>query len=227
MKASLGALMLAVLVLTGCAQTQVRLAEPEAKITIKPERVVLMPPEINLYELQFGGQLEPRADWTLSARSLVVGALKKRLSASMTELTDAVTDENPDPRASEQQIRKLADAVMNSVWLYEIGWARDSLKNKRGRFDWTLGPGAQVLKTRYKADYALFLGFEDSYTSAGRAAGMAIGALLGVSMSGGVQVGFAALVDTQTGRVAWYNLLIDGSGDLRNARAASISWRKK
>jgi len=121
------------------------------------------------------------------------------------------------------QIRKLADAVMNSVYLYEVGFARGALENKKGRFDWTLGPGAQVLRERYGADYALLLGFEDSYTSAGRAAGMVFGALLGIGMTGGIQIGFAALIDTSSGRLAWFNFIVDGTGDLRNAKDAQAA----
>jgi hypothetical protein len=212
-----------VALLGGCAQSQVRLAEPDAQIQVKPERVLVMAPEINLYELQFGGQLEPRADWTLSARKLVSDALATRLGQTQSAIVNAKEPERPDPREREQQIRKLADAVMNSVYLYELGWAKGTLQNKRDRFDWTLGPGTQILRDRYGADYALVLGFEDSYTSAGRAAGMVLGALLGVSMQGGVQVGLAALVETKTGKVAWFNLIVDGTGDLRNAKDAQTA----
>jgi len=219
---ALVALLLATM-LGACAQTQVRLAEPAAQVKVKPERVLLMTPEINLYELQFGGQLEPRADWTLSARRLVADALKLRLAQTQSVIVAAKEPERPDPREREQQIRKLADAVMNSVYLYEVGFARGALENKKGRFDWTLGPGAQVLRERYGADYALLLGFEDSYTSAGRAAGMVFGALLGIGMTGGIQIGFAALIDTSSGRLAWFNFIVDGTGDLRNAKDAQAA----
>jgi hypothetical protein len=208
------------LLLIGCTQSQVRLAEPTAATVIKPERVLLMTPEINLYELTFGGALEPRADWTVSARGHVDRALKANLARTQSAIVAQTVSTDIDPREREQQLRKLADTVMNSLYVYELGWQRDALKNKRGRFDWTIGDGAQLLKERYGADYALVLGFEDSYTSAGRAAGMVVGALLGISMSGGVQVGFAALIDTRTGKVAWFNLLVDGSGDLRNEKEA-------
>jgi hypothetical protein len=45
-------------------------------------------------------------------------------------------------------------------------------------------------------------------------------ALLGVGVSGGVQVGYASLVDLNTGQVLWFNRLTRGSGDLREPEKA-------
>jgi hypothetical protein len=49
---------------------------------------------------------------------------------------------------------------------------------------------------------------------------MVIGALLGVGMSGGAQVGYASLVDLSTGQIVWFNRLSRAYGDLRDAQKA-------
>ena len=52
---------------------------------------------------------------------------------------------------------------------------------------------------------------------------MVVGALLGVGLSGGFQVGYASLVDLTTGRVVWFNRLLRGSGHLRELDKARES----
>jgi hypothetical protein len=39
----------------------------------------------------------------------------------------------------------------------------------------------------------------------------------------GEQIGFASLVDLNTGRVVWFNLMQTATGDLRNAADARIA----
>ena len=58
------------------------------------------------------------------------------------------------------------------------------------------------------------------FESSGRVAVIFIGALLGVGIPGGQQVGFASLVDLQSGDVVWFNRLLKGTGDLRKADLA-------
>jgi hypothetical protein len=90
-----------------------------------------------------------------------------------------------------------------------------ALPTKAERFDWTLGTDVRQLKDEFAADYALFVYMRDSYASSGRVAVIVIGALLGATVSGGVQVGFSSLVDLRTGEVVWFNRLVSGTGDLR------------
>jgi hypothetical protein len=46
-------------------------------------------------------------------------------------------------------------------------------------------------------------------------------ALLGIGMPGGIQVGYASLVDLETGQVVWFNRLARGTGDLREPDSAA------
>ncbi|MDP3172252.1 MAG: hypothetical protein Q8M91_18130, partial [Polaromonas sp.] len=45
-------------------------------------------------------------------------------------------------------------------------------------------------------------------------------AVLGVGIPGGAQVGYASLVDLQTGRIVWFNDLRRAHGDLREPESA-------
>jgi hypothetical protein len=44
-----------------------------------------------------------------------------------------------------------------------------------------------------------------------------------VGITAGSQIGYASLVDLETGQVLWFNRLARGTGDLREAGAASES----
>jgi hypothetical protein len=45
-------------------------------------------------------------------------------------------------------------------------------------------------------------------------------AILGVGITGGIQIGYASLVDLKSGRVVWFNNLVRMSGDLREPKPA-------
>jgi hypothetical protein len=79
------------------------------------------------------------------------------------------------------------------------------------------------LQAKTGARYAVFIWVRDSYASAERKAAMVAMAILGVGLTGGSQVGYASLVDLETGRVLWFNRLARASGDLREEKAASES----
>ena len=48
-------------------------------------------------------------------------------------------------------------------------------------------------------------------------------ASLGIGLTGGVQVGYASLVDLKTGQIAWFNRLIRALGDMREQEPATLS----
>ena len=83
-----------------------------------------------------------------------------------------------------------------------------------------MGDSIKPLKDKTGADYALFTWIRDSYASPERKAAMVAMALLGVGLQGGAQVPYASLVDLNTGRVVWFNVLRRASGDLREAAPA-------
>ena len=126
--------------------------------------------------------------------------------------------------AHEIQLAKLHSAVGGAILIHAYGPLK--LPTKTTALDWTLGPGTQVMRDRYGADYAMFLYVYDTYTSAGRGAVIAgsvvLCAFTGIcpAVQGGSQVAFVSLVDLRTGNIVWFNLLSSASGDLRDDKDA-------
>jgi hypothetical protein len=96
------------------------------------------------------------------------------------------------------------------------------LPTKNNVLDWSLGDTVKVIRDSTGADYALFTWMRDSYASGERIAATVVLAMVGVGIApGGLQQGYASLVDLRTGRIVWFNRLFRGHGDLREADKAA------
>jgi hypothetical protein len=127
---------------------------------------------------------------------------------------------NPDKARAVDQLIKLHEAVGLEITVHKY-MELYSLPTKVTKFDWSLGSSVNRLTERYKADCALFIYIRDSYASAGRKAAMVVGALAGVVVTGGRQVGFSSLVDLRTGEIIWFGRIYKQIGDLRTFENAS------
>jgi hypothetical protein len=197
--------------LAACATSSARVSSAASfQWTSSTKRIVLVPPDVQLSELTFGGVLEPRADWTDTAKGFIDKGLRAHFAKTNAEVVDAQL-----ASAHEVQLVKLYDAVGGAILthLYNVEL---KLPNKGDALDWTLGPGTGELRDRYGADYALFVLLRDSYSSAGRRAGQIL-----LGLPGGIQVGVASLVDLRTGSIVWFNRLISTAGDLRTEAPAT------
>lgn len=206
--------------LVGCAQTSVQTSGVVASTPSADATVLIMPTDIELYELSAGGLLEPQAAWTEAGKTNIQDALDNIFSDKQRQIV--AFEENGEFQGESPvfvQLQKLHAAVGAAIVLhkYTPGFA---LPTKESKFDWSLGEGVSTLRETHDADYALFVHMRDSFSSAGRVALIMVGALLGVSIQGGQQVGFASLVDLQTGDVIWFNRLLSGFGDLRDPTLA-------
>lgn len=213
------------LLLNACASSQIRTARDDSGDPLRVGgSVVLVEPDIELYEVLAGGAQEPRQAWTESARRLYPEAVREilqRRGVAMAPDFAIPAAGGHDDRL--RQLYLLNQAVSISILQYSSRStsATSGLRNKHGRFDWTLGPGVSALREATGADYALFTYIRDSYTSGGRAAMRVIGfLLLGGDIGGGYQIGLCSLVDLRTGQVVWHSLLVDQAGDLRDAPGA-------
>jgi hypothetical protein len=176
--------------------------------------IVLMPADIELFEISAGGVSEPRADWTEIAERHVTQGLRTRkakLGAQVQEFGQA----NDEAIAA---VLRLHRAVSEAIVVHHFGSLK--LPTKEGRLDWSLGPDAAPLRERTGADYALFTWIRDAYASEARKAAMLVGALFGVPLVGGRQLAYASLVDLRSGQVVWFNRMRRMSGDLRESEAA-------
>jgi hypothetical protein len=183
----------------------------------------LIEPDIILFELTAGGLEEPRADWTEVAK-VNVG---KKLDEVLQKRGDKLIPYQPQEETANQihsyeQIVKLHEAVGQTVLIHKY-FPAFSLPTKKGCFDWGLGECVQTLNKGTGAEYALFVYLRDSYVSAGRATLMVAAAILGVGLQGGMQLGFASLVDLQSGQIVWFNRMMSGVGDLRTPGAAEMA----
>ena len=184
-------------------------------------KLVVMKPDIAVSLLTAGGQLEQREDWTTTAREHVLGSLRAQQAKRGGNASITMTS-GDDPGLIE--LNRLHEVVGQSILLHKYT-PYAALPTKATSFDWTLGKTAKDFGASAGYDYALFLYARDSFSSGGRQALQAIGALgciVGVCVipNGGVQQAFASLVDLKTGNVVWFNHLISMAGDIRTRPGA-------
>ncbi|HUN46718.1 MAG TPA: hypothetical protein VMU85_09365 [Stellaceae bacterium] len=184
-------------------------------------RVILMPPDVQLSELDAGGVLEPKADWTEAAKRDMVTAFHAQGTERNLVMVDY--DESklpPDKAEALHSVTKLYAAVGLSIFAHQYPGALQ-LPTKQHSFDWSLGPSVAVLREQYGADYALLTYARDSYSTGGRIALQVVAAaVVGVGIPGGTQLAFVSLIDLRTGDIIWYNRLLRQTGDLRGEKAA-------
>lgn len=203
------------------AQTPSRNLAPGFTQRIAGSKLVIVPPDVELFSQSAGGVLEPKADWTDAAQKHFRTALmtqKAVLADNAVELKEADLDDLA-------QLNVLHGAVAEAVFVHHM-MGIPALPTKEGRLDWTLGDAVLPLRAKSGADYALFFWVRDSYATAERKAAMVgmmiLGAALGVAIvpTGGQQIGYASLVDLRDGRIVWFNNLARMAGDLREEKPA-------
>ncbi|MBC6441108.1 MAG: hypothetical protein GDA49_12015 [Rhodospirillales bacterium] len=209
--------------LSACAAQQA--SHPTAPPEFSPtdQAILLMPLDIQIYELTAGGLEEPRADWTAAARENVAAAINAESAERGVEpIPFAFEDVPADKQDEMHQIMKLHEVVGRAMLQYRyVPGLR--LPNKSSEFDWTMGKAVALLRQHSRADYALFVFMKDSHSSDGRVLMNIATAVLFGYAQGGTQMGYATLVDLDTGEVAWFGSLVRESGDLRNPKDAGAA----
>ena len=193
----------------------------------KGTKVVVMPLDIELYSISAGGVVEPKADWTETAHKNFRDALLARKGIQGVELV-TLGEKDADDFVD---INALHGAVARAISLHHFGSPSYYLPTKQGKLDWSLGESVRAIKEKTGADYALFSWVRDSYASTERqvtAAATAIattiltlGRVVPVGGMTGQQLGYASLVDLNTGQVLWFNRIQRNSGDLRDPAKAA------
>ena len=226
----------AALALTACVQTRqyadVQFSPPQGDYSL-----LVMRPDVTVGSVTTGGMVEPRADWTETARANLLAALKAQQAGRggrvlVLERRDGLVDRGVSAE-TVAELERLHYAVGSSIALHRYSGAY--LPTKRGKgLDWTLGEDAIALGRKTGFDYALFLHAEDSFASTGRVAlqvlgiaGCAVG-FCAPNIGGGGQFAYASLVDLRTGEVVWFNVLQTGTqvaginmGDIRKPEGAA------
>ena len=220
--------------LAGCVQTRqyadVEFAPPQGDY-----KLLVMRPDVSVGSVTTGGLVEPRADWTETARTKLLAALRVQQAArggNMLIMDKRTSLPGIDADAIAE-LERLHNAVGSSIALHKYSGAY--LPTKRGKgLDWTLGEDAVALGRKTGYDYALFLHAEDSFASTGRVALQVLGiagcfvGFCAPNVGGAGQFAYASLVDLRTGEVVWFNVLQTGSqvagikmGDIRTDAGAA------
>ena len=205
------------LIATGCANT----SNVQKSATLRSDDgsvdILIMPLDVELSLLTATGLQELNAEWTENATRFMKTAIDEKLADSNFH---ALSYDTPtqDPKSDLVQLEKLHEAVGGAVMLHHFLGV--NLPSKKGGFDWSLGEKAQLLGEQNDADYALFIYFRDSYSSAGRVALQVVALLAGAAVPGGEQQGFASLVDLNSGDLIWFNYLRSATGDARKPETA-------
>jgi hypothetical protein len=219
--------------LGGCVQTRqfadVEFAAPQGDFSM-----IVMRPDVTVGELTTGGLMEPRADWTETARANVLRALSQQQTGrggktTILENREGVAGVSADAIAD---LERLHQAVGQSIALHKYMRLELPTKRRQG-LDWTLGQDAVNLGRATGMDYALFLHAQNSIASGSRKALQVLGiagCFIGfcAPQSGGGQSAYASLVDLRTGDVVWFNVLQTNSqlpgiefGDIRTPEGAA------
>lgn len=188
-------------------------------------RVVLMPLEIELGELSAGGQLEPKAEWTVTATDALTSAIRTKLHEKNAELiVGHIPTDDPQKAHTYYQLMKLNHVVARTVMAHHFN-KQLRLPSKNGELDWDLGPDVQVLRQDYNADYALFVDIKDVYVSKARmglvllAASLQMNPFMLLNLPG-FQQGYISLVDLENGDLVWFYPFTNRTGDLRDHESA-------
>lgn len=208
------------LFVSGCATEQSVNPDTPQPFVAGQKTILLMPIDVELFELTAGGLEDPRADWTEAANKHVVVSLHKENKRRGLNMISFDDEHLGFEEAQElRQIIKLHQAVGLAMLLHQRVPAL-RLPTKKSIFDWSLGNSVRPLRGDTDARYALFLYLKDSYASGGRVALNIVTAILFGVAQGGTQIGYASLVDLDTGQIAWFSSLARGTGDLRTQQAA-------
>jgi hypothetical protein len=230
----LGIALLVSVAMAGCVQTR-QYADVEFSPPQGNYKLLVMRPDVSVGSVTTGGMVEPRADWTESARAKLLAALRAQQAARggnvlVMEKRNSLAGVDPEAIA---ELERLHYAVGSSIALHKYSGAY--LPTKRGKgLDWSLGEDAVALGRGTGFDYALFLYAEDSFASTGRVglqvlgiAGCFVG-FCAPNVGGGGQFAYASLADLRTGEVVWFNVVSAGSpvagikmGDIRTAEGAA------
>ena len=142
-----GVVLLTALAATVQAQTPSRNLAPGFSTRIAGSKLLIVPPDIELFSQSAGGVLEPKADWTDLAQRHFRSALMAQtvvLAGNAMELGDKELDELA-------QLNALHGAVAEAVFVHHM-MARPALPTKDNRLDWTLGDAVRPLRERTGAD---------------------------------------------------------------------------
>ena len=180
--------------------------------------ILVFRPNVRVGAQTTGGMHEPNAEWTEAAKANLIGAMQEMHGANGIELV-MVPDQVGEMGDVVESYTALFGTVASAVLTHKMTYG-NRLPTKKDSFDWTLGDGAVQLK-ELGGDYGLFFYTYDSYGSTGRKVIQGLALVLGGGLvPSGVHMGYAGLVDLNTGDLVWLNVDTSMGGDPRTVEGA-------
>ncbi len=184
----------------------------------QPVRILVFRPDVSAGSLTTGGVQQPNAEWTETARTNLAAAVRSNIAADLGEAV-FLGEQDGENASYVAQYQSLFRAVGGAIVTHKFGGSK--LPTKKGKFDWTLGPGAAHLGEIGGGNYGLFLYTKDNFGTAGRKVLQVFAALARVNVAAGIHQSYAALVDLSSGKVVWFNSDLESGGHPRTDEGAT------
>ena len=172
-------------------------------------RVLVLPMRVEVYENATAGEGVLKSEPTVNARQYVQTALETVLGGAPVVLVRYEAPSDPERNERHLEMLQFHTLVRNAILRHQFN-AVFRLPSKRGRLEWSLGPGASILRgDSGDSTYGLFVEVIERRMSRGW---FATSAALGSDRL----MGNASLVDLGTGDVLWFNEERGGSLETAN-----------
>jgi hypothetical protein len=203
--------------LTGCVSSNVYQSSSALSPPINPS-VLLLPADVEVSLMNAGGNLEPRADWSSSARNGLHTALEEFFFEKgvmpISYEGETLADEDVD-------LIRQANITLDAIELAQVRGSMPGMRN------YALTDDLVKNLDKYDADYAVFVMLRASQASGGRIAVGLLAAVGGVSLQMGNASYRVAIFDLRDGQVAWANFDLEALADLdKPAEAGTEKWLK-
>lgn len=175
-----------------------------------PKKVVVLPANIEVYEVNAGDVSEVVPEWSAEASRAILKALSESIKADKT-LNEVAYPRLASPTAA------MVDEHMALYKLVVNTAVNTDLEHKIRRFDYSIGPGLGALQRETGADAAVIVYGRDYVSTAGRKAKAVLGnipfvnAVTGPAPSLGRSFVRIGVIDLRTGDLLWLNSELRGS----------------
>lgn len=209
-----------VFVISGCMPAiKSNVPELEARAA-NIKKIVLLSPEVEIYELSAGGVREKRDKWCSTGKQNIEKALQETFKEKGVYLNSL----KPNKKNKEdiEDINALYRAVAYSIYNHTFYYGQNPnlFPERIENFDYSIGSVEKLLK-RYNADGLLILYASDEISTKGRKALQVIQAInpFGQMDQAGITTMVIGLTDT-SGAVLWFRTRSNSGGyDLRESES--------
>lgn len=172
------------------------------KASVLPTKVVVLPVDVEVYEVTAGDVSEEVPEWSAEAGRNVLKALSETIKSEKSLSEVAFPRLAPAGTANVDEHIALYKLVAKTV-------DNNELEHKTKRFDFSIGPGLNALQRETGADAAIMIYGRDYVSTAGRKAKAVLGniplvnAVTGPAPRLGRSWVGVGLIDLRTGDLLW------------------------